>query len=79
MGIGGQLQAENVDERQQINALRFGIENGMTLLDTAEVYAGGNSEVIIGKAIQGIRESVFLASKFSPENSSYVEVLDLVV
>ena len=75
MGIGGQLQAEKIDEAQQINALKFGIDHGLTLLDTAEVYAEGNSEVILGKAIKGIRESVFLASKFSPENSTYKGVI----
>ncbi|MFM1986739.1 MAG: hypothetical protein RIS18_956 [Actinomycetota bacterium] len=75
MGIGGQLQAEKVDEQQQIRAIRFGIDRGLTFLDTAEVYAEGYSEIILGKAIQGIRDKVFLATKFSPENNGYSEVI----
>ena len=43
----------------------------MTFIDTAEIYAEGNSELIVGKAINGRREKVFLATKFSPENSSH--------
>lgn len=75
MGIGGQIQVQKVDEQEQIHAIRFGIEKGLSLLDTAEVYAGGYSELIIGKAIHGIRDKVFLATKFSPENSGYKEVI----
>jgi diketogulonate reductase-like aldo/keto reductase len=69
------LQAAKVDERAQIEAIKFGIDRGLTLLDTAEVYAEGYSEIIIGKAIKGIRDKVFLATKFSPENSGFKQVI----
>src|SRR6516164_3581354 len=48
-------------------ALRTGISLGMTLIDTAFVYAGGRSEELIGRAIAGQRDRVFLVSKVPPE------------
>ena len=54
------------------NALRRGIELGMTHLDTAEMYGSGRAEEIMAEAIAGIpRESLFLADKVLPTNSSY--------
>jgi diketogulonate reductase-like aldo/keto reductase len=47
----------------------------MTFIDTAEVYGDGNSELLVGRALSGRREKVFLATKFSPENSSYKKVI----
>ena len=57
-------------DRQRIGVLRLGIELGMSLIDTAELYGGGHSEEVVGTAIKGIRDNVFLASKFRPENST---------
>jgi diketogulonate reductase-like aldo/keto reductase len=54
--------------------LRFGIEMGMSFIDTAELYGGGHAEEIVGHAVKGIRDRVFLASKFNPEHSSYHQV-----
>ena len=59
-----------------IDTMRLAIEKGMTLLDTAEGYDGGNSETVIGKAIKGYRDKVLISSKFSPENSSYDKVIE---
>ena len=50
----------------EIAALRLGIELGMTLLDTAEIYADGEAERITGAAIEGQRDRVFLVSKAHP-------------
>src|SRR5262245_16512503 len=47
-------------------ALRTGLSLGMTLIDTAEVYAGGRSEELIGRVIAGQRDRVFLVSKVWP-------------
>lgn len=58
-----------------VNSIRIGIENGMTLIDTAEVYAEGRSEEVIGSAMRGIRDTVRVASKFSPNNHRYLDVL----
>ena len=52
-----------------ITALRRGIELGMTNIDTAEYY--GEAENIVGEAIAGRRDSVFLVSKVMPSNATY--------
>lgn len=52
-----------------LNALRAGIELGMTHIDTAELYAG--SEEVVAEAIRGIRDKIFLVSKVLPSNASY--------
>ncbi len=51
-------------------ALRLGIDLGMTLIDTAEMYGDGRSEEIVGRAVAGQRERVFLVSKVYPHNAS---------
>lgn len=50
-------------------ALRTGIDLGMTVIDTAENYGDGASEQFIGRAIAGLRERVFLVTKVEPENT----------
>lgn len=55
---------------REIGALRAGLEAGMTLLDTAEMYGGGRSEALVGEAIAGTeREKLFLVSKVLPQNA----------
>lgn len=61
--------------RAEVEALEKGIELGMKLIDTAEVYASGRSETVVGEAIRGIRDKVFVASKVSPEHFAYDDVL----
>jgi len=56
--------------REELDALRTGIELGMTLIDTAEMYGDGRSESLVGEAIAGRREEVFLVSKVLPANAS---------
>ena len=56
--------------KEEADALRLGIDLGMTLLDTAEMYADGRSEEIVGQAIAGQRERVFLVTKVYPHNAS---------
>jgi diketogulonate reductase-like aldo/keto reductase len=51
-------------------ALRAGLELGMNLIDTAEMYGGGRSEQLIADVIAGRREHVYLVSKVLPENAS---------
>jgi aldehyde reductase len=55
---------------QEISALRRGIELGLTLVDTAEMYGDGRSESLVGEAIAGVRDEVFLVSKVYPHNAS---------
>jgi diketogulonate reductase-like aldo/keto reductase len=54
----------------EIAALRLGLDLGMTLIDTAEMYGDGLSEKLVGEAIAGRRHEVFLVSKVLPENST---------
>jgi diketogulonate reductase-like aldo/keto reductase len=54
-----------------VAALRAGIELGMTHIDTAEMYGDGGAERIVGEAIRGRRDSVFVATKVLPQNASY--------
>lgn len=75
MGIGGKFSKDYSGDKNQIEALRYGIEQGMTLIDTAEVYGAGHAEELVGKAIEGCRPDVIVATKFSPENNGYENVL----
>src|SRR5256885_2125198 len=54
----------------EVAALKLGIELGMTLIDTAEMYADGRAETVVAEAIAGQREAVFLVSKVLPHNAS---------
>jgi diketogulonate reductase-like aldo/keto reductase len=60
---------------RQVSALRRGIELGMTLIDTAEIYAAGRAEEIVGDAIKGNRENLFIATKVAPQNLHYDDVI----
>ncbi|MFX8836735.1 aldo/keto reductase, partial [Acinetobacter baumannii] len=54
----------------EVTALRLGLDLGMTLIDTAEMYAEGGAERVVGEAIAGRRDGVFLVSKVYPHNAS---------
>ena len=56
--------------QEEIATLRSGIDLGLTLVDTAEMYGEGESEALIGEAIAGRRDQVFLVSKVYPHNAS---------
>ena len=56
--------------QQEIGCLRRGIDLGLTLLDTAEMYGDGRSESLVGEAIAGRRDEVFIVSKVYPHNAS---------
>ena len=55
---------------EEIAALRAGIEAGLRLVDTAEMYGGGRSEDLVGEAIGPVREQVYLVDKVLPSNAS---------
>ena len=61
---------DSTQRRYEIEALRSGIDLGMTLIDTAEMYADGEAEDVVGEAITGRRDDVFLVSKVLPFNAS---------
>jgi len=56
--------------RDEIAALRLGVECGATLIDTAEMYGDGATETLLGEALEGLRDQVFLVSKVYPHNAS---------
>lgn len=60
---------------EEIRALRLGLDVGMTLIDTAEMYGDGKSEELVGEAIAGRRDEVFLASKVLPSNASTADTI----
>jgi aryl-alcohol dehydrogenase-like predicted oxidoreductase len=62
-------------DRERIAVLRLGIDLGMSLIDTAELYGGGHAEDVVGRAIAGRRHQVVLASKFNPEHSAAGDVV----
>ena len=59
---------------KEIAALRLGIDLGMSLIDTAEMYGDGGAEEIVAKAIYGQREGVFVVTKVYPYNASCSEL-----
>jgi diketogulonate reductase-like aldo/keto reductase len=62
---------ETDDLEAAVAALRTGIDLGMTHIDTAEMYLSGGAEMLVGKAIAGRRDEVFLVSKVLPTNASF--------
>jgi len=71
LGLGTWKMGEDPRSRQrEIAALQHGIDLGMTLIDTAEMYGEGGAEELIGEAIQGRRQQVFLVSKVYPHNAT---------
>jgi diketogulonate reductase-like aldo/keto reductase len=71
LGQGTWMIGEQPSRRNgEIAALRAGIDLGMTLIDTAEMYGDGASERLVGEAIAGIRDRVFIVSKAYPQNAS---------
>jgi diketogulonate reductase-like aldo/keto reductase len=71
LGQGTWYMGERRDRRAaEVAALRRGLELGMTLIDTAEMYAEGGAEEVVGEAITGQRDQAFLVSKVYPHNAS---------
>jgi len=55
---------------EEVAALRLGLDLGMTLIDTAELYAEGGAEEVVAEAVKGRRDNCFIVSKVKPENST---------
>lgn len=77
LGLGTWHMAEVREHRKaEIGALRLGLELGMTLIDTAEMYAEGETERLVGDAISGRRDEVFLISKVLPSHATHRGTID---
>src|SRR5687768_12669284 len=75
-GIGTWQMGDHARTRaEEIATLRLGLDLGATLIDTAEMYGDGSSETLIGEAIAGRRDSVFLVSKVCPHNASRADAV----
>jgi diketogulonate reductase-like aldo/keto reductase len=71
LGLGTWMMGDSARRRKdEVAALKLGLDLGMNLIDTAEMYANGIAEEIAGEAIAGRRDEVFLVSKVLPQNSS---------
>ncbi|MCM5555551.1 aldo/keto reductase [Pleomorphomonas sp. NRK KF1] len=71
LGLGTWMMGDDPGRRaEEIAALRRGLDLGMTLIDTAEMYGEGASERLVGEAIAGRRDEIFLVSKVYPHNAS---------
>ena len=66
-----------VDDQQSIRAIRTAVDAGITLIDTAPAYGAGHSEVVVGKAIDGIRDQVVIASKCGTHRDGPKYIRDL--
>jgi len=73
-GIGGLSTKSVAGDDDAVKALIFGLDLGMRFIDTAEMYADGHTEEVIAKALENRRDSVFLATKVSPEHLSSEDV-----
>jgi len=71
LGMGTWFMGEHKsEEAEEIRALRAGMDAGMTLIDTAEMYGSGGAEAVVGKAIRDVdRDDLFLVSKVLPNNA----------
>jgi diketogulonate reductase-like aldo/keto reductase len=71
LGLGTWRLGENKSKRaQEIAALQTGIDLGLTLVDTAEMYASGGAEEVVGEAVAGRREQVYIVSKAYPHHAT---------
>ncbi len=71
LGQGTWYMGERASEAvREVAALRLGLDLGMTLIDTAEMYADGGAERIVAQAMAGRRDEVFVVSKVYPHNAS---------
>jgi aldehyde reductase len=71
LGLGTWRMGENsAKQSQEIAILRQGLDLGLTLIDTAEMYGEGGAEDVVAKAVAGRRDKVFIVSKVYPHNAS---------
>lgn len=71
LGLGTWRMGERKASRKaEVAALQLGLDLGLTLIDTAEMYGEGGAEEVVGEAIAGRRQGVFVVSKVYPHNAS---------
>ena len=76
-GLGSWRMGEHSDQsRREVDVIRAALDLGVSLIDTAEMYGEGGAEEVIGQAIQGRRDELFLVSKLYPHNASRSGVIE---
>jgi diketogulonate reductase-like aldo/keto reductase len=76
VGLGTWMMGESEKKRaDEVAALKLGLDLGATLIDTAEMYGDGEAEAIVGDAIAGRRDGLFIVSKVLPENASCADTI----
>ena len=71
LGLGTWHMGERGSSRSaEANAIRAGVDRGITLIDTAEMYGEGGAEEVVAEATAGLRDEVFIVSKVYPHNAS---------
>ncbi len=73
--IGGRMSSDSSMDEEAVAALRLGLELGMTMIDTAEMYGAGHSEEVVSRVLSDWSRPVFVASKVSPSHFAYDDVL----
>ncbi|QTF08302.1 aldo/keto reductase [Brenneria izadpanahii] len=77
IGQGTWFMGENAQTKaQEVKALQSGIDQGLRLIDTAEMYADGGAESVVGEAIRGRRNKVYLVSKVYPHNAGGAKAIN---
>src|SRR5207248_7903784 len=74
MGTWGMGEA-GTSGGDMVAALKLGLDLGMTLIDTAEMYGEGGAEKVVGRAIAGRRDEVYLFSKVYPHNAGRTDAI----
>ena len=71
LGLGTWTMGQDSRKRkEEVAALQLGLDLGMTLIDTAEMYSDGGAERVVGEAIAGRRDQVYVVSKVLPQNAT---------
>ena len=71
LGLGTWRMGENAGAKaEEVKALHYGLDLGMTLIDTAEMYGEGGAEEVVGEVLRTRRDEIFLVSKVYPHNAS---------
>lgn len=77
VGQGTWYMGEDASRRsEEVAALQAGLDCGLTLIDTAEMYAEGGAEEVVGEALRGRRDSTFVVSKVYPWNAGEVDAIE---
>lgn len=73
---GGYWVADSSRDREWVEAIRYAVERGLRLVDTAEMYGGGHAEELVGEAVKGFpREELFIVSKVWPSHARFDDVV----